>query len=73
MQAQLEQRISELTSEFETGQTRLRELEGQAQNLRETLLRISGAIQVLKEELEKSHAPGDPGEAEAGKNLEQVV
>lgn len=51
MREQLEQRLEELKKEFETGQARLREVEMQEARLRETLLRISGAIQVLEEAL----------------------
>ena len=51
MRAQLQARLEELKREFETGQTRLQELEAQAALVRETLLRISGAIQVLEEAL----------------------
>jgi uncharacterized coiled-coil protein SlyX len=50
---QLEQRLQALKTEFESGQTVLAELEAKQINLRETLLRISGAIQVLEEELGK--------------------
>ncbi len=46
---QLQSRLESLKHEFETGQARMRELEMQQMNLRETLLRISGAIQVLEE------------------------
>lgn len=53
MRDKLEQRLSELKAEFESGQNALNELEAKKQNLRETLLRISGAIQVLEEELAK--------------------
>jgi predicted nuclease with TOPRIM domain len=53
MQAQLRCRLEELRKEFETGQTRLRELEMQQANLKQTLLRISGAIQVLEELLDE--------------------
>lgn len=53
MRDKLEQRLDELKSEFESGQNSLNELEAKKQNLRETLLRISGAIQVLEEELAK--------------------
>ena len=49
MQEQLEARLEVLRKEFETGQGRLRDLEMQEAHLRETLLRISGAIQVLEE------------------------
>jgi predicted nuclease with TOPRIM domain len=49
LREQLQQRLEELKREFETGQARLRELEMQVAHLRETLLRISGAIQVLEE------------------------
>jgi uncharacterized coiled-coil protein SlyX len=51
MRKQLEARLQSLKSESTVGQQRLAELETQAANLRNTLLRISGAIQVLEEEL----------------------
>jgi predicted nuclease with TOPRIM domain len=54
MQAQLEQRLRELQVEYEAGQKMLADLEAQQTNLRNTLLRISGAIQVLEEELAKA-------------------
>lgn len=51
MREQLQQRLDELKNEFEAGQARLQEMERQQLALRETLLRISGAIQVLEEML----------------------
>ena len=68
MQEQLKNRLRELKAEFEAGQSKLAEVEGQANNLRTTMLRISGAIQVLEEELAKASgaAPG----AEAGQSAE---
>lgn len=51
MREQLQNRLAELKAEFESGQQRLAEVENQAAQLRQTLLRISGAIQVLEEEL----------------------
>ena len=53
MEKQLETRLGELRAEFEKGQQRLQELESEASGLRDTLLRISGAMQVLQEELDK--------------------
>ncbi len=53
MQDKLLQRLQELESEFEKGQTRLHELHRQQTQLHETLLRIGGAIQVLTELLEQ--------------------
>lgn len=65
MQQQFEKRLQELKQEFETGQVRLQELVRQEQVLRETLLRISGAIQVLEEELARAKPEnihdGQPG------------
>jgi hypothetical protein len=49
--------LRELKAEFEAGQSKLAEVEGQANNLRTTMLRISGAIQVLEEELAKASGP----------------
>lgn len=49
MQNLIEQRLNELRAEFESGQKMLADLESQQANLRNTLLRISGAIQVLEE------------------------
>ena len=60
MQQQIQSRIAVLKSEFETGQTKLRELELQQSRVRETLLRISGAIQVLEEMLASDKADEQP-------------
>ena len=60
MRQQLEKRLDELKSEFESGQKMLADLDTRASNLRETLLRISGAIQVLEEQLKE---PGETVEA----------
>lgn len=49
MKQKLEQRLQSLKSEFEAGQKMLADLEAKQANLRDTLLRISGAIQVLEE------------------------
>jgi hypothetical protein len=58
MKAQLEQRLVELRAEYESGQkilrnieTKLVELENGKKNLNETLLRISGAVELLEEVL----------------------
>ena len=51
MREQMQTRLEELKKEFEVGQQRLQETERQQALLRETLLRISGAIQVLEEVL----------------------
>ncbi|MBD2099867.1 hypothetical protein [Leptolyngbya sp. FACHB-261] len=53
----LEQRLQALKAEFKAGQDMLAELEAKQASLRETMLRISGAIQVLEEVL--SEAEGE--------------
>jgi hypothetical protein len=53
MKEQLEKRIAELKSEFEAGQKMLADLQTKEDELKTTLLRISGAIQVLEELLEQ--------------------
>jgi hypothetical protein len=54
MQEQLQQRLAELRTEYASGQKILADLESQQAHIREMLLRISGAIQVLEEELSKA-------------------
>lgn len=51
MKEQLQNRLLALKAEYEAGQKVLANLEVQKANLRETLLRISGAMQVIEEEL----------------------
>ena len=53
MKQQLEQRLKELRAELEVGRKTLAELENKQMNLRNSLLRISGAIKVIEEELSK--------------------
>lgn len=57
MREQIEQRLAELRTEFETGQKMLAELEQKRAGLEQTLLRISGAMQVLDELLAEPPAP----------------
>lgn len=57
VQDRLISRLRELEAEYEAGERRLHVLEAESVRLRETMLRISGAIQVLQELL-KSHAAG---------------
>lgn len=72
MKERLEKRLNELRSEFESGQKALAELETKQMNMRNTLLRISGAIQVLEEELTREGSPGtgDTGNFERTDELE---
>jgi chromosome segregation ATPase len=65
MQAQLQSRLAQLKNEYESGEKMLAELEAKQRTLRETLLRISGAIQVLEEELAK--VEGTPVDTSSGR------
>jgi CRISPR/Cas system-associated exonuclease Cas4 (RecB family) len=65
MELQLEQRLTELRAEYESGQKILKEielklveLEDRKKSLSETLLRISGAIDLLEEVLGKEVTEG---------------
>ena len=49
LQSEVHSRLDELKNEFRCGQRELEEVENRRTYLRETLLRISGAIQVLEE------------------------
>ena len=57
----LEERLRALESEFEAGKKMLAEVEAREASLKATLLRISGAIQVLREFVPKGGC--DPAEA----------
>lgn len=59
MREQLQRRLEELKKEFTAGRARVAELEQQQTTLHQTLLRISGAIQVLEEELKSSSTQDD--------------
>ncbi|MBD0320849.1 MAG: hypothetical protein ICV87_10980 [Gemmatimonadetes bacterium] len=49
MQDQIAARLAELKQDYARGQARLQELDAQQAAVRDTLLRIAGAIQVLEE------------------------
>jgi uncharacterized coiled-coil protein SlyX len=64
MRTQLEQRLQALHAEYAAGQKVLVELDAKQMHLRETLLRISGAIQVLEEELSTSDSQAPTSESQ---------
>lgn len=70
MKPQLEQRLQELRAEFESGQKMLADLESKQANLRDTMLRISGAIQVLEELSTTADSIGE-SQGEAGQTAEK--
>ncbi len=53
MKEMLEQRLQELRAEYGSGMKTLADKESEVASLKETLMRIGGAIQVIEEELEK--------------------
>lgn len=61
MKQKLEDRLRELRSELENGRALLDEMETKKANLQSTLLRISGAIQVLEELLNSEKGSGADG------------
>lgn len=73
MKEQLRHRIQSLKAEFEAGQKMLSDLESQQVKVRETLLRISGAIQVLEEELAKADSEGNGLYSEQLESIEPLI
>jgi hypothetical protein len=64
MRDALEQRRTELAAELESGQRMLADLDARRVELQQTLLRISGALQVVTELLDADSTAGDDhGEA----------
>jgi predicted nuclease with TOPRIM domain len=66
MRDQLEERLGELRAEYDAGRKMLAELEAKQAELQETLLRISGAIQVVEELLAANPAADADGNAGNG-------
>jgi hypothetical protein len=57
MQQALTQRLAKLREEYESGMQAMNEIQRRQDELRTTLLRISGAIQVLEELLGEASPP----------------
>lgn len=70
MKDQLERRLEELKAEFRAGQRMLAEVEAKEASLKESLLRISGAVQVLEEELSKLVESAEDGPKERVKETQ---
>ena len=60
MQDRVNSRLESLRREMELGQQRMQDLERQLGQLRDTMLRISGAIQVLEELQAEAARPASP-------------
>lgn len=69
MQEHMQVRLDELRREFEVGQDKLRDLEAQESQVRQTVLRISGAIQVLEELLAAPSPDEQNGERPVNEGL----
>lgn len=61
MKERLENRLTQLKSELEAGEKLMAELNSKQATLQQTMLRISGAIQVLQEMLEQEKGAQAPG------------
>ena len=69
MKKQLQQRLEELRTEFENGRKILAGLEAKQTHLNASLLRISGAIQILEELLGQTMSEDPSGEITGPENL----
>ena len=56
MRELLEKRLAELKTEYEQGEKMLSDLDARREQVRQTLLRISGAVQILEEMLKDEGA-----------------
>jgi len=59
MKEQLQQRLKNLQDEYQKGQEQLAALEEETKSVQATMLRISGAIQVLQELIEENKKNGN--------------
>ena len=73
MRDQLEHRLKTLKTELEAGEKMLADLDARRANLRETLLRISGAIQVLEELLAAEQSPERGDAVETNSEREDAI
>ena len=73
MKEQLEQRLNELKEEFAKGQKVLAELEAKEKTTKNTLIRISGAIQVLEELLNGQQENSEDSAVDESKDAELVA
>ncbi|MEZ4660539.1 MAG: hypothetical protein R2911_23530 [Caldilineaceae bacterium] len=64
MREQLEKRLDALKAEYASGQKMLTDLEVRQAELQQTMLRISGAIQVLEEMLQAEAEPASAARVE---------
>ena len=62
MREQLEKRLDELKAEYDQGEKMLSDLDARREQVRQTLLRISGAVQVLEELLKEEDVAEKPPE-----------
>lgn len=62
-------RLQELKDNYQAGQAQLQRLDAQRNELQQTMLRISGAIQVLEEMLQERH--GEQGDATQAAGIDQ--
>lgn len=72
MERRLDQRLGDLEATLETGDRQLIALDDRRRELRSTMLRISGALRVLEEELE-AVGPGPVGNGLAAKVTERIA
>ena len=72
MKEEIEQRLQKLKTEFESGQRMMSQLEIRQSDLNGTLLRISGAIQVLEELLNQSPEEEHLRENPAKVNMQKI-
>lgn len=59
MKEQLQKRLEELKNEYKSGEQMMQDLQQKQDNLKQTMLRIAGAIQVLEEEIAKEDKEKD--------------
>lgn len=66
MKEQLEKRLNELKAEYEQGEKMFADLDARREQVRETMLRISGAIQVVEEILKEEECAAEKPPEKSG-------